>query len=208
MKYLLAVCCVFVFLSCNDKPVTAASQSKPTIIKDSNLIRKEAANPYVAVDISPMDMLYYPTDYPMKKMNGEADASPVMRIIYSRPHRGGRQLFGNLVKWGQPWRLGANEATEVEFFQPVTIQNKQIDKGRYVLYAIPNENKWTLVFNKNIYSWGLKFNPEDDVAKFDVPSIMLPQTIEHFTMAFAKTAASVELIMAWENREVRLPIQF
>ncbi|GAA4739512.1 DUF2911 domain-containing protein [Flavisolibacter ginsenosidimutans] len=208
MKYTLLSVCILALGACGDKPAQTQASSQPNVIRDSNLVKKEAANPYVPVDVSPMDMLYYPTDYPVKKMNEQAKGSPVARVIYSRPHRGGRTLFGGLVQWGQPWRLGANEATEVEFFQPVIVQKKRIEKGRYVLYAIPFQDHWTLVLNSNLFSWGLKLNPQDDVARFDEPSTAAPQLIEYFTMDFEKTASGVDLIMAWENTEVRLPIQF
>jgi hypothetical protein len=208
MKYLLAAFVLFSFVSCEEKPVADPASSQTVVVKDSNIIRKDASNPYVQMDVSPMDMIYFPTDYPLQKMNDVVTTPPVMRVIYSRPHRGGRQLFGGLVKWGHPWRLGANEATEIEFFQPVTIQKQNIAKGQYILYAIPHENKWTLVLNKNVHTWGLKFDPNDDVAKFDVPSSQKEQSLEYFTMIFAPADKGAELIIAWENREVRLPIQF
>ncbi|RYZ25379.1 MAG: DUF2911 domain-containing protein, partial [Chitinophagaceae bacterium] len=119
MKYLLLVFSLSFFISCDDAPKQVSNPSQQTVIKDSNLIKKETANPYVQVDISPMDMLYFPTDFPIKQMDGQENGLPQARVIYSRPHRGGRKLFGELVKWGQPWRLGANEATEIEFFVPV-----------------------------------------------------------------------------------------
>lgn len=195
------------FFSCQNDS-TAVQPSAPTLIKDTNLAKREAANPYDPVDISPMDMAYFPADYPVLKMNGQTKAQPVARVIYSRPHRQGRTIFGNIVKWGEPWRLGANEATEIQFFQPVTIQNKRIEKGQYILYAIPQENHWTLVFNANLYTWGLKFDLSKDLAKFDVPSGIKNQDLEYFTMVFQKTATGADLVMAWENREARLSIQF
>lgn len=208
MKYLSVVFSLCALLSCGDKPVPASAPSKQAVIKDSNIIKKEAANPYAPVDVSPMDMAYFPTDFPVKKMNGQAKGLPVARVIYSRPHRGGRKLFGDLVKWGQPWRLGANEATEIEFFQPVTIQNKRVNKGQYIMYAIPYEDRWTIIFNRHLYSWGLKPDPADDVYKFDVSTIPKPQLIEHFTVSFEQTYNGALLIMAWENTEIRLPFQF
>ena len=206
MKQLVLLACAVALFSCVDKSGRATSHQVD--VHDSALLKKEPANPYVPVDVSPMDMLYYPTDYPVKKMNGEAKDLPFARVIYSRPHRGGRTLFGALVQWGQPWRLGANEATEIEFFQPATIQKKRIEKGRYILYAIPYEDKWILVLNNSLFSWGLKLNPKADVARFEVPSGKTPQLIEYFTMDFEKTSTGVDLLMAWENTEVRLPIQF
>lgn len=208
MKCPLLVLCFFVLLSCEQKPSPSPALANDNVVRDSTLLKKTASNPYTPVDVSPMDMLYFPADYTLQKMLGQAAASPVMRVIYSRPHRGGRALFGALVKWGQPWRLGANEATEIQFFQPVTVQGKRIEKGSYVLYAIPYAEKWTVIFNKNIHSWGLKFNPADDVASVDVPVINKDSLVEHFTMAFEKTAAGAELIITWEKTEVRLPIEF
>ncbi|HEU4903204.1 MAG TPA: DUF2911 domain-containing protein [Flavisolibacter sp.] len=207
MKNAFLVLLLPLLFSCqNDSPV--AQPTKPSLIKDTNLLKREAVNPYEPVDISPMDMVYFPADYPVLKMNGETKAPPVARVIYSRPHRQGRKIFGNIVKWGEPWRLGANEATELQLFRPVTIQNKRIEKGQYVLYAIPHENHWIIVFNSNLYTWGLKFDLSKDVAKFDIPATAKNQTIEYFTMVFEKTASGADLVMAWEGMEARLPIQF
>ena len=206
MKYLHVVTFLFILLSCDQE--TALSPLKPIVIKDSSIIKKESVNPYIATDLSPMDMAYFPTDYPLKKMENQSLISPQIRVIYSRPHRAGRKLFGSLVKWGQPWRLGANEATEIEFFQPATVAGKGLDKGRYVMYAIPYEDRWTIAFNRNLYAWGLKFNPLNDVLRVEVPAITKPQVVEDFTMIFEKTDLGADLIVAWESMEVRIPIQF
>lgn len=207
MKNVLLLAFLCFFLSCqNESP--AADPVKMPIIKDSNIVRRDAVNPYVQVDVSPMDVTYLPADYPVKKMNGEVTTPPVARVIYSRPHRQGRQIFGNIVKWGEPWRLGANEATEIQFFQPVTIGGKRLDKGQYILYAIPHEDRWTIVFNANLYTWGLTFNLAKDVLKLDVPVQKKTTMVENFSMVFTNTATGADLVMAWENREARLPIQF
>ena len=136
MKYQTLFCFLFVLLACNDntndKAVSKTPQKRDTAVVDA-----PPQNPYANVDVSPMDISYYPTDYPLQKMAGKAAPLPVMRIIYSRPHRQGRKIFGSLVKYGERWRLGANEATEMELFIPVTIQGKTIPKGKYILYCIP-----------------------------------------------------------------------
>jgi hypothetical protein len=196
----------FLFSCENNSP--AAQPSTGTIIRDSNIVKREPANPYAPVDLSPMDIAYLPADYTVKKMNGEITTLPVARVIYSRPHRQGRQIFGNIVKWGEPWRLGANEATEIQFFQSVTIQNNRIEKGTYILYAVPHEDRWTIVLNSNLYTWGLKFNLAQDVARVDIPVSSRQQVIEYFTMVFESTAKGADLVIAWEDKEARLPIQF
>jgi hypothetical protein len=132
----------------------------------------------------------------------------VARVLYSRPHKAGRKIFGNLVKYGERWRLGANEATEIELFIPVTIQGKTVPKGRYILYCIPEENQWTIVFNKNLYSWGLNLDPSEDVFRFTIPSEVKNQSVEYFSMTFRPSAGGADLFIAWDNVEARLPIQY
>src|SRR5579875_1407557 len=91
-------------------------------------------NQLPGLDKSPMDMVYFPNNYPVLKIQGKATDPLIARIIYSRPQRNNRPIFGDLVKYGEVWRLGANEATEIEFFKDVNIGGKKVAKGRYTLY--------------------------------------------------------------------------
>src|SRR6201986_3349329 len=100
------------------------------------------------LDNLPLDMSYYPVDYPVLKIKDKVNEPLIARVVYSRPQKRGRKLFGDLVAYGQVWRLGANEATEIEFFRDVKIDNKTVKKGRYTLYALVNEDSWVLIFNK------------------------------------------------------------
>src|SRR2546428_189379 len=81
------------------------------------------------VDKSPMDMSYYPNNYPVLKIQDKITEPLVARIIYSRPQKNGRTIFGELVEYGKVWRMGANEATEIEFYKNVKIGGKKIPKG-------------------------------------------------------------------------------
>src|SRR5689334_11014122 len=98
-----------------------------------------------AVDKSPMDMSYYPNGYPVLKIQDKATEPLVARVIFSRPQKNSRTIFGDLLEYGQLWRLGANEATEIEFFQNVKIGGVKLKKGRYTLYCIPFADKWTMI---------------------------------------------------------------
>lgn len=211
MKGFAVLLAVLVVVSCTEptKPQPASSTPRPALIpKDSVLAHRDSVNPYAPVDISPMDIAYFPQDYPMQKMEGKARPDPVARLIYSRPHRQGRRIFGSLLRYGSPWRLGANEATEIEFFRPVTIQGKQVAKGRYLLYCIPQPDKWTLVFNTNRYAWGLNARSEYDVYRFNIPVLATDQPLEYFSAVFRPSGDSAMLIMAWDNVEARLTFQY
>ena len=174
----------------------------------------ESLNPYVTVDKSPLDISYYPVNYPTQLMNKNDSANLLARVIYSRPQKNGRTIFGNqpspqcVQQYGTYWRLGANEATEIEFFKPVTIEGKKIAKGRYVIYCIPFENKWTIVFNTNLFSWGLHPDTSKDIVKVDIPAEKSDKIIEYFTMVFQESSTGANLIMAWDNVKAVLPISF
>jgi hypothetical protein len=180
--------------------------SKEDSINKTN--QQPAANPYDPIDISPMDMSYYPAEYPKLKMTKATTGPPIARVIYSRPHLQGRQLFHDLLKYGEVWRLGANESTELQLYRDVTIQNKKVKAGRYVLYCIPQPDKWTIILNSNIDSWGLQPDSTKDIAHFDVSVKQTDNHLEYFTIIFEKTDSGAELLMAWDNLEVRLPINF
>lgn len=159
-------------------------------------------------DKSPLDVSYYPANYPLLKIQNKASDTPVARVIYSRPKREGRPIFGNLVEYGKLWRLGANEATELEFYKPVTIGGKKIPKGRYTLYAIVKEKFWTLIINKETDIWGsFKYNQAKDVVRVEVPVESLADPVEMLSMTFEKNKDNFSLIIAWETTKVVLPVQ-
>lgn len=160
------------------------------------------------LDKSPMDIIYFPVNFPVLKMSGKARGEPIARVMYSRPSTDGRVIFGQLVKYGVYWRLGANESTEIEFFTDVTITGKKIGKGRYVMYCIPYQEKWTIVLNKDLFTWGLKIKTSMDLASFDIPVIPVRDKFEYFTMEFEPEDHGMQLMMAWENVKVSLPIRY
>src|SRR6188474_960421 len=120
----------------------------------SVLVGTSQTNNLPPVDKSPMDMCYYPGNYPVLKIQDKVTEPAVARVIYSRPQKSGRTIFGDLIEYGKVWRLGANEATEIEFFRNVKINNILVRKGRYTLYAIPYPDKWTMILNKETDLWG------------------------------------------------------
>lgn len=159
------------------------------------------------VDKSPMDVCYYPNNYPILKIQNKATEPLVARILYSRPQKQGRKVFGELVEYGKVWRLGANEATEIEFYKDVKIGGKKVSKGRYTLYGIVSENVWTMIINKDTDTWGaFKYDSKKDVLRTDVPSQKTDEVVENMSMFFEKSANGISLIIAWEQLKVALPI--
>ena len=198
--------CCFLFMACTGVNEKNSDQTgkKP----DTAIVHAPPANPYDPIDISPMDMTYFPVNYSQLKMTHDLTTPPIMRLIYSRPHRQGRTIFCNLLKYGERWRLGANEASEIEFFQNVTIQDKKVNAGRYIIYCIPYQDKWTIILNNDLYTWGLKIDSTKDVMQFDIPVKKTSINFEYFTMVFQPLTNGAELVMAWDDTEGRLPVNF
>jgi hypothetical protein len=163
---------------------------------------------FPALDKSPMDMSYFPVNYPILKIQDKASEPLLARVVYSRPQRNGRNVFGELLEYNKVWRLGANEATEIEFYKDVRIGTKLVPKGRYTLYAIPNPDKWTIIVNKETDIWGaFKYDAGKDVVDTDVPVQKIGEPVEAFSLVFEKGNDNEFLLTAaWEDVSVSLPI--
>jgi hypothetical protein len=69
---------------------------------------------------------------------------------YDRPVARGRELFGSLVRWGQTWTPGANNATTIDVDKDVRINGQTLPKGKYSVWMIPKESgPWTVIIHKN-----------------------------------------------------------
>jgi hypothetical protein len=180
--------------------ITAVCFSVPGLVAQSKL---------PPVDKSPMDMSYYPSGYPVLKIQDKITEPLVARVIFSRPQKNGRVIFGELLEYGSVWRLGANEATEIEFFKDVKINEKKIKKGRYSMYCIPYSEKWTIIINKETDTWGsFRYDQQKDIVRMDVPVQKQTQITEEFVMAFEKSPTGAALLIAWDDVMVSLPIVF
>jgi hypothetical protein len=162
-----------------------------------------------ALDKSPMDMSYYPNNFPILKIQNKASEPLLARVLYSRPQKNGRSVFGDLIEYGKVWRLGANECTEIELYKDAKIDNTRLKKGRYSMYAIPYQDKWTLIFNRETDIWGaFQYDDKKDVLRTELKLEKQQDAIEAFTLLFDKTDSGANMIMAWDNVKATLPITF
>lgn len=137
------------------------------------------------------------------------DGTFKIEINYCRPYKNGREIFGNLVPYGEVWRTGANEATKVTFNKPVKINEEEIPSGTYTLWTIPNKKKWTVILNSKLVDWGVGWDgkanrdPDHDVLSFKVPVTKLDESIEQFTIDFEY---HVNITLAWDQTKILIPI--
>ncbi|WP_133272736.1 DUF2911 domain-containing protein [Hymenobacter radiodurans] len=129
---------------------------------------------------------------------------PNFTIEYSRPSMKGRKIFGELEPYGKVWRTGANEATTFEAKQAVTINGQALPAGKYALFTIPNEQEWTIIFNKTANQWGaFKYDEKQDALRVKVKPTKTAQPVEQFTIKADKAGT---VTMAWENSQVAFKV--
>lgn len=91
------------------------------------------------------------------------------------------QIWGQLVPYGLapnnfgtaseiPWRAGANMNTVISVSHDIEVEGEALPAGDYSLHMIPKEEgPWTIIFNKDIQSWGSYFYNQDmDQLRVDV----------------------------------------
>lgn len=132
-----------------------------------------------------------------------------MKVTYGRPHKRGRKIFGDLQPYGEIWRTGANEATEVTITRAIKMGGHTLKAGTYTLFTIPYQEHWTIILNSELGQWGAyNYNDKFDVLRFDVPVTHMDMVYEPFTIAFEQKAQSAELVMMWDQTKIIIPIDF
>ena len=155
------------------------------------------AQKFKDLDVSPMDRAAYPLSH------NKSDKS--VRITYSRPQLKGRTVE-SLTPFGEVWRTGANEATEITFYKDATFGGKSIKAGTYSLFTIPGEREWVVILNSDLNIWGAyDYNESNDVMRVTVPVAEGKKFIEALSIVFDDDST---LHLAWGNLRVSVPITY
>lgn len=153
------------------------------------------------MDKSPLDMAVFRPD-------GQK-AAPAARIIYSRPQVKSRKIFGELVPYDKVWRTGANQTTELTLYRELTIEGNKLAAGNYTLYTIPGEKEWTIIISSKLFTWGAyEYDESKDVMRFKVPSKQVKAVQENFGIAFGGADGKGKILIAWENTEVNIGLEY
>lgn len=133
-----------------------------------------------------------------------------VKVCYSGPRKLGRPVMGRLVPFGQPWRMGADEATAIYLPTRGSVAGVQLDAGWYTLFAIPAQVEWRIVVNSGIRRWGTPINSE--VRTKDVGSgVVAAETVGTFEEILlmrltGRSESTADLVVHWDRTLVRIPI--
>lgn len=129
-------------------------------------------------------------------------------IDYSSPRAKGRKIMGGLVPYGQVWRAGANEATAMTVSSDITVGGTAVPAGKYTLFTVPGEDKWSLVISKKTGEWGTAYpGPDNDLARIDMKVSKTSAPVENFTIAFDEKGGGCTLRMEWENTRASVDVK-
>jgi len=132
-----------------------------------------------------------------------------IKAVYGQPMKRGREIFGALEPYGQVWRTGANEATEITTTKDIRVGNKTLKAGTYTLFSIPEKDKWKIMFNSDLGQWGaFKYDPAKDVLTTEVPVTQSSELYEAFTIKFDETRTGADMMLAWDKTKVLVPLTF
>ena len=134
-------------------------------------------------------------------------------VKYSRPSVRGRVIFGTedqdaLQPYGEYWRLGANEATEITFNRNVLFNGSPVQAGTYRMFAIPGENSFEIVLNTEVGKSGANEpDEENDVLRTKVQTQRTSSPVEQFTISLAPQNEGMQMVFEWSDTRFVVPIR-
>lgn len=133
-----------------------------------------------------------------------------LKITYGQPLKKDRSIFGKLVPYGQIWRTGANEATELTITKDILINQQPLKAGTYTILTIPGKENWIVIINRDVGMWGsYNYNSKKDVLRFEVPTTSTGAVVfEPFTILIDTKNDQATISLAWDTTQVSFPVQF
>lgn len=159
------------------------------------------AQGFKPLDKVPHDIAYYRETRVTK---------PLVKVLYGRPSNVNNEvIFGNKVPFGEFWRTGANEATEIKLYNDTMFGGTKVIAGTYVLYTVPGENEWEIILSSNHDVWGaFQYNPAHNVARIKVP-VSKAENLKTFSIGFKKVKNNeILMVLAWGQTRVKVPLNF
>lgn len=134
-------------------------------------------------------------------------------IDYSRPYKRDRLVFGEasegaLQPYGQYWRLGANEATEITFNADVLFGGEKVGAGTYRMYAVPGKDAFQVTLNSevDVFFGVAEPDPELDLFTVSAPVTMQTNPTEQFTILINNAGGSAKIDFIWDKVMFTVPV--
>ena len=121
------------------------------------------------------------------------------RVDFGSPQKRGRDLFGNIVPWGERWRTGANRATHFYTSNDLMFGDLEVPAGEYTLFTIPKQDGGTLIINKQTGQNGQSYDQSRDLGRVPMEISTKEEVTEAFTIRVEETEEGGQLNLIWGN---------
>ena len=89
----------------------------------------------------------------------------------------------------------------------INVGGTSVPAGKYTVFTIPEESKWTLIISKKTGEWGTAYpGQSNDLARIDMKVSKLPSPTEDFTIALDQSGSTCVLHMDWETTRASVDI--
>jgi Protein of unknown function (DUF2911) len=147
-----------------------------------------------------------------------------LEIVYGRPLKRGRDLWGAGADYGKKlndgapvWRAGANVSTRLKSEVALVIGGKTVPAGEHSMFIDLKPNAWTLIVSnwaanptfpgtKDALFGAYEYTPDKDVVRTPMKLETLSYSVEQLTWAFADvTETGGRLVMTWDKMMASVP---
>lgn len=146
---------------------------------------------------------------PVQKIE-QVIAKTKISIVYSRPSKRDREIFGSLVPYNEYWRTGANRNTTIEFSHDVVLDEAKIKKGKYSIITKPNVDQWEFILYRDVDNWDVPEIVEEEkiVCSTLVKAKEIDHTVESMKIEIGDfTNYKFDLLITWDKTIVTVPFQ-
>jgi hypothetical protein len=170
-------------------------------------MKKVILSSLVCISLFAQAQVQTPKASPIAKVEQRAGLTDIS-ISYSRPAVNGRKIFGELIPFGQRWRLGANENTKITTSDVLIFGSDTLQAGTYALFATPNSDSWVIDFYTETTNWGLPEKWETSKVALTVNAKVkkMPLVTENLSFTIdAMEFNSAVLNITWDKTQVSIP---
>ena len=129
-----------------------------------------------------------------------------LSIEYGRPAIKGR-ADADVMPNGQPWRMGADEATVLKTDKPLKFGTLSLQPGTYTLNTEPGEKQWQLLVGKlgKPGQWGIPYNAALEIGRAPMTVQPAKSPAEQVTISIDDTPQGGTLRVECGTKSASIP---
>jgi hypothetical protein len=123
-------------------------------------------------------------------------------INYGRPSLKGRDILAQ-VPVGKVWRLGRNQATEIESTGDLLVAGKEVKAGKYSLWVKKTgDDTWILAFHPATGIWGEPAKTDGYVAELPLKLGKASDSAEELVISLSNKGKDALIDIHWGTAEL------